>query len=216
MLFATHVTQNSFAQLTVKGGINFASISANATEANYSSYQNTAVVGYQLGIAYPFNISPNLAIQPEAYWMQKGGKSQYVLNNSNGLVSTITYNYGEVPILLKLSLGETTGSGFGVYILAGPAVGIAFNGTYQDQLTVAGATATTERDVSFNVNDQNYQNRVEWSGIIGIGATMSRVVVDVRYNLGFTNLINTGASSSAVSGSYQRNRGIGVTVGYQF
>ena len=199
----------------IRAGVNLASMSASATEENYKDYKKQSVLGYQLGVAVPINITNSIAIQPEIMWIQKGGKSDYTLNNSNKVVIKRTYNYVEVPVSLKLSLGNTTGDGVGFYVLGGPYVGLALNGNIKRETTIAGVTSTSEAKVDYS-NDSNQEKRVDWGANLGVGLSLGRIYVDARYNLGINNLLDGDASNTNDDNPYQRNRGLGLTLGLKF
>ncbi len=208
-------TQNLQAQVSIRGGINIASMSANATEKNYNDYENQSIFGFQLALAMPFKVSNNVAIQPEIVFIQKGGKSQYVTNENNKYISTFTSNYIEVPVSLKLGLGNTSGGGIGFYVLGGPYVGIALNGKYKNELTLLGATSTSEKTVDYS-SDSNQEKRIDWGVNVGAGLSLGKMYLEGRYNLGINNLLDDNATNSNTNAPYRRNRGIGLTVGLHF
>ena len=206
---------NLQAQVSLRGGINIASMSANATEKNYKDYENQSIVGFQLALAMPFKVANNVAIQPELVFIQKGGKSQYVSDENNKYVSTFTSNYIEVPLSLKLGLGNTSGDGIGFYVLGGPYVGIALNGKYKNELTVLGITSSSTKTVDYS-NDTNQEKRIDWGVNLGAGLSLGKMYLEGRYNLGINNLLDNSANNSNSNAPYRRNRGIGLTVGVHF
>lgn len=208
-------TQSLQAQASIRGGINIASMSANATEKNYKDYENQSIFGFQFAVAMPFKISNNVAIQPELVFIQKGGKSQYITDENNKYISTFTSNYIEVPVSLKLGLGNTSGEGIGFYVLGGPYVGIALNGKYKNELTFLGITSTSNKTVDYS-NDSNTEKRIDWGFNVGAGLSLGKMYLEGRYNLGINNLLDDNATNSSSSAPYRRNRGIGLTVGIHF
>ena len=173
------------------------------------------VFGFQFAVAMPFKISNNVAIQPELVFIQKGGKSQYITDENNKYISTFTSNYIEVPVSLKLGLGNTSGEGIGFYVLGGPYVGIALNGKYKNELTVLGITSTSNKTVDYS-NDSNTEKRIDWGFNVGAGLSLGKMYLEGRYNLGINNLLDDNATNSSSSAPYRRNRGIGLTVGVHF
>ncbi len=214
-VMATISTQSLQAQASIRGGINIASMSANATEKNYKDYENQSIFGFQFAVAMPFKISNNVAIQPELVFIQKGGKSQYVTDEKNKYISTFTSNYIEVPVSLKLGLGNTSGDGIGFYVLGGPYIGIALNGKYKNELTFLGVTSTSNKTVDYS-NDANTEKRIDWGFNVGAGLSLGKMYLEGRYNLGINNLLDDNATNSSSSAPYRRNRGIGLTVGVHF
>ena len=208
-------TNNLQAQASIRGGINIASMSANATEKNYKDYENQSIVGFQVALALPIKISENVAIQPELVFIQKGGKSQYITDENNKYITTFTSNYIEVPVSLKLGLGNTSGDGIGFYVLGGPYVGIALNGKYKNELTVLGITSSSTKTVDYS-NDTNQEKRIDWGVNLGAGLSLGKMYLEGRYNLGINNLLDNSANNSNSNAPYRRNRGIGLTVGVHF
>lgn len=214
-VMATVSTQSLQAQASIRGGINIASMSANATEKNYKDYENQSIFGFQFAVAMPFKVSNNVAIQPELVFIQKGGKSQYITDENNKYISTFTSNYIEVPVSLKLGLGNTSGEGIGFYVLGGPYVGIALNGKYKNELTFLGVTSTSNKTVDYS-NDANTEKRIDWGVNVGAGLSLGKMYLEGRYNLGINNLLDDNATNSSSNEPYRRNRGIGLTVGVHF
>ena len=205
------------AQIGIRGGVNLSSLSASATETTYSDYERNAILGYQLGLVFPIKVSSTVAIQPELMLVQKGGKATYGFSNSNKLVVSQTYNYVEVPLSLKISLGQTSGSGIGAYALVGPYVGLAMGGTTKRDLTIAGVTSTSENSVNYdNSNPKDRQKRLDYGGQVGAGVSIGKLFLDVRYSLGFNNLLDSDTNNNNDNSAYLRTRGLGMTLGYMF
>ena len=205
------------AQFGIRGGVNLSSLSASATETTYSDYERNSILGYQLGLIVPLKVSDRVAIQPELLWVQKGGKSTYGFSNSNKLVVSQTYNYVEVPVSLKLSFGQTLGNGIGAYVLVGPYLGLATGGKTKRELTIAGATTTTENSVNYDNSDKaDRQKRLDYGGQVGAGVSIGKLFLDVRYSLGFNNLLDSDTNNSNDNSPYLRTRGLGLTAGFMF
>ena len=207
-------TTLSMAQVSIRGGVNMASMSASATESSYQDYKQQSILGYQAALVMPIKLTDNVAIQPELMWIQKGGKFDYTINSNNKLVVSRTYNYFEVPLSLKLSLGNTSG-GLGIYVLGGPYAGLALNGKTKRETTIGGVTSVAESTVDYS-SDSNQEKRLDWGANIGAGVTFGKIYIDARYNLGINNLLDDDASNTNDNKPYQRNRGLGLTVGLMF
>ena len=203
------------AQMSLRAGVNIASESANATEKNYTDYKNISIVGFQAALVLPIKITDNITIQPELVFIQKGGKAQYIANDNNKLISTFRTNYVEIPVSLKLGIGNNSGDGIGLYVLGGPYIGIALNSKYKNELTVLGATSTSTKTVDYS-NDSNQEKRVDWGANLGVGISLGNIYLDARYNLGINNLLDNNASNTDDNKPYRRNRGIGLSLGFRF
>lgn len=113
-----------------------------------------------------------LSISPEFHWLQKGGKIED-LQGSVGEVSR-TFNYLEIPLLLKLNFGQKVG----FFLLAGPSVGYLLNGTDKDM-----DGSTTDIDLDF-------YKRVEYGAHAGAGIGIGPIRVDVRYIFGLNDIFD--------------------------
>lgn len=203
------------AQVAIKAGVNFASISESATLEQYESLKNNSVAGFQAGLSFDLGLSKVFTIQPEVLFIQKGGKSTYVINENNKVVSRLYYNYVEVPVLAKLKFYKEDGGGF--YLLGGPFVGLALGGKTKTTVTLLGNTTTSEDDFNFdNDNEADRQRRTDWGVSFGGGVKFGHVFLDARYNLGINNLLDTDANNQNDDKPYRRTRGLGLTLGYEF
>ncbi|MFN0176492.1 MAG: porin family protein [Saprospiraceae bacterium] len=214
-LAAAFLKPQSHAQVAIKAGVNFASISESARLEEYESLEEKSVAGFQAGLSFDLGLSDMFTIQPEILFIQKGGKSTYKINDDNKIVSRLYYNYVEVPVLAKLKFYKESGSGF--YLLGGPFIGLAIGGKTKTSTTVLGETTTTEDDFNFDNDDEaERQRRTDWGVSLGGGVKFGQVFLDARYNLGINNLLDTDSNNNNDNAPYRRTRGIGVTMGYEF
>lgn len=204
------------AQVSFKVGVNIASIAESATEDTYRELENKSVVGLQAGLAFDVAPQSMISIQPELLYIQKGGKVAYGLDENNRIENRYYYNYLEVPVLAKLKLGIGENR-TGIFLLAGPYVGMAFSGKVKQKVTFLGQTTTSEDKFTFDNDDPDERNRrLDWGLSFGGGLKVGAIYVDLRYNLGINNLVDNDASNQNDNKPYRRNRGIGIAVGYEF
>lgn len=206
----------SEAQVAVKAGVNLASVAESAQLEEYNELKNKSVVGFQAGLAFDLAPSSVFSLQPELLFIQKGGKSLYQIDENNKFESRYYYNYVEVPVLAKIKFGAQ-GNGSGFYLLGGPYAGLAFSGKAKNTVTILGNTSTSEETFEFDNNDAEVRNRrLDWGVSFGGGLKFGRTFVDLRYNLGINNLLDSDADNQNDNRPYRRNRGVGLTIGYQF
>lgn len=204
------------AQVSIKVGVNIASIAESAAEDTYRELENKSVVGLQAGLAFDVAPQSMISIQPELLFIQKGGKVAYGLDDNNRIENRYYYNYLEVPVLAKLKLGIGENR-TGIFLLAGPYVGMAFSGKVKQKVTFLGQTTTSEDKFTFDNDDPDERNRrLDWGLSFGGGLKVGAIYVDLRYNLGINNLVDNDASNQNDNKPYRRNRGIGIAVGYEF
>jgi hypothetical protein len=144
-----------------KAGLNF---------ANVSQIQGLSVntqFSFNGGFFFDLPVAHHVAIQPELVYSGQGFKY-----DDAGSTASEHINYVNLPILLKLS----TGTGF--YFETGPQFGFLASAkdTYQG--------VTTDIKSSFKSND--------YAWVFGIGAKipLTRLGVDLRYNIGMSNIID--------------------------
>ncbi|MBC7777065.1 MAG: PorT family protein [Phycisphaerae bacterium] len=214
-LAAIFFIPQSQAQVAIKAGVNFASISESASLEEYESLKNNTVAGFQAGVSFDLGLSDMFTIQPELLFIQKGGKSTYILNEDNKFVSRLYYNYVEVPVLAKLKFYKEDGGGF--YLLGGPFVGLAVSGKSRNTTTVLGVDNTDENEFNFDNDDEaERQRRTDWGVSFGGGVKFGHMFVDARYNLGINNLLDDDSNNQNDNKAYRRTRGIGLVLGYEF
>lgn len=209
------LTAAATAQVTVKAGVNIASVSEHATIESYDEFENSSVVGFQGGLAFDLPITNMFSIQPEILYIQKGGKVK-----AEALGSTyegrVYYNFIEVPVMAKIKFfDDTDGAGSGVYVAGGPFAGYALNGKIKNTVSILGGEPSSNTD-EFDFNDEDDAKRLDWGVSFGAGLKAGSFVLDVRYNLGINNLVDNDADNNNDDKPYRRTRGVGITLGYQF
>jgi len=202
----------AWAQVGIKAGVNIASLSKDPGEDEPGDYDAISILGFQGGLTFELPIAGPLALQPELLFIQKGGKSEFIITEDNKSINTVTYNYLEIPILLKLKLGSTDGDGAGFYLIGGPYAGYVFGGKSKQELTILGQTSTSEQTIDYDDEDFN-EKRVDWGASFGLGVHFGKLFVDARYNLGINNLLDEDANNNNDDKPYLRTRGIGLALG---
>jgi hypothetical protein len=124
-----------------------------------------------------------ISISPEFHWLQKGGKIED-LNGSIGEVSK-TFNYLEIPLLVKLNFGQQVG----FFLLAGPSVGYMLNGTDKDM------------DGNTNDIDLDFYKRVEYGLHAGGGVAFGPIRIDLRYIYGLTDIFDDSSDIEVTNSS---------------
>lgn len=130
-----------------------------------------------------------VSISPEFHWLQKGGKIED-LSGTVGEVSK-TFNYLEIPLLVKLNLGKP----IGFFLLAGPSIGYLLNGTDKDM------------DGQTNDIDLDFYKRAEFGAHVGGGIGLGPIKIDIRYIFGLTDISDDSSDIQITNSSL----GAGVT-----
>ncbi len=177
--------------------------------------------GYTFGIAVVVPITANIAVQPELNYIRKGFKYDY--SGGDGFFyyeesNKLSYNYLEIPVLLRYSLGPDA---FKIHVNLGPSVGYGLGGKhnyryYYDpgdgQPPVSGEI---EGSVKFDEEPEGYEGediyldkRIDIGLQGGAGITLfNKIFVDIRYGLGLTNIREKDIQGDT------KNRVIQFTVG---
>lgn len=163
----------------IKGGLNLANIGGDGVEdVDYRA-------GLNLGAFVSIPAGAMLSIQPEAFFSQKGNKSGSVKSS---------FNYLEVPLLLKLS-PSLPGDFVRPIFFAGPSAGILLGAKVGDT----------------DIKDQ--LKTADFGLTIGGGVEFGKLSVDARYNLGLSS-VNKEKVIDEVSTAV-KNRAITVMLGYR-
>jgi len=171
---------------------------SNVVRDNSSVNTTGAKLGANAAVFLEIPIAEIISLQPEVQFSQKGYKS-----TGSFLGSAYEYrqttNFIEVPLLLKIKPSKSFG------ILAGP------------QFSYLMSTST-----KFTTNNTAYENLVKQDndnlrknilgGVIGIEATASNLVVDLRYNIDFQTNNGDGTSSTPK----YKNQVIALSIGLRF
>lgn len=168
------------------------------------------------GAFYEFDLGHNFSVQPELNYNEKGFKSDiskdltlFNVNLPLGANTTTVIKYVDVPVLAKYKFGST--EGVRAYVMAGPSLGYAMNGTIDTRAKVLidFKVASTPIDLTSN----NYK-RVEVAGVIGGGVELpisekAKLFADVRYAKSLMDVYEM-----PVTGSRFRNQAFGASVGF--
>lgn len=179
-LMAFIATTASFAQWSVgsitvqpKIGIN----GANITDADNSDSR----IGLVLGGEFEYRVSPIFSLSAGALYSMQGCKGTAEDDDGNTGDVSLKLDYINVPILAN------------VYVAKGLAVKLGiqpgFNVRHKASATVSGVNVTTNlpgiKSVDFSIP-------------IGVSYEFNRFVIDGRYNLGVTKLIDGADSKHSV------------------
>lgn len=174
----------------LKGGCNF---SKNIGNDVSEEIQTIVVPAVAFGLRA--NIIDMFAIQPEVMYSVKGSKIE-----SDGIIANTFLHYLEIPILFKLT--PSINSKFYPSIFVGPALGI---NTVADIKVDGNSSKSDETDI--------YKD-IDFGITMGAGFDFkiksSRVIIDIRYNLGLLNIYDLAFDYSF------KNSVVSFMLGYEF
>jgi hypothetical protein len=168
-------TSLSLAQMQIgpKAGLNLANLSGDDIEDTDSK------TGFAGGVFFMYKFSDMFAIQPEAYYSMKGATDKF--DYEGGTIDvTYSFDYIEVPLLLKLLI-PITNSSINPAIFAGPFVG--FNTTAKAKAEADGQSE--EQDVE---DFKSTEFGLAFGGGLGFPVGTNELGFDVRYILGLSTL----------------------------
>ena len=157
--------------LGIKGGLNLASVSDSENENDVRNR-----LGYHAGLFFNIPVTPQIAIQPEAVYSNQGTK--YDIDGSNDDLN-VSLNYINIPVMVQAMVGR------GFYAQAGPQLGILTS--VSDKVGDVQLNSISKDD--FKTTDVSLGFGVGYKGLSGLG-------LDARYNLGLTNINNSGRSAN--------------------
>ena len=162
--FATANAQGQL-QFGLKGGLNL----SNITVSNgFDGYSYSTLASFNAGAFLKVPVIRSFSIQPELYYSGQGFKG----DDGSGGTYTEHVNYLNIPVLGKF----TTRSGF--YLETGPQIGVKLNAKDKEN--------GLSQDVSSAYNSADFA----WVFGAGYKIPMAPVGIDLRYNVGITNVAN--------------------------
>lgn len=159
-------TAHAQIQFGVKAGANLATVTgSDATGA-------TTMANFNAGVFAKIPFAQSLSFSPEIVYSGQGAKYSYA-----GVTGSQHLNYLNVPLLVKY----THSSGFS--IATGPQIGFLMSAKAKVQ-------GTTQ-------DDKNAYNSTEFAWDFGIGYDIpnTQLGIDLRYDLGISNVENNGNNS---------------------
>ena len=151
----------------LKGGLNLATLDNNQN----NNIQNR--IGFHGGLFANIPVSSQIAIQPEVVYSSQGAK--YDVGNED---LSLALNYVNIPLMLQAMVGR------GFYAQAGPQFGILTGVADKINDTEIGAVTIDD----FKKTDVALGFGLGYKGLSGFG-------IDARYNLGLTNINNSGTAN---------------------
>jgi hypothetical protein len=198
------------AQVAVKAGVNFANMLFEEDGTTVEDLTKNGSIKFVAGLAFILPLTDVIALQPELLFQQKGAERKYTVLGQE-FTNDITYNYIDIPLLLRLSLGDTYGEGLGLYLNAGVYGAYALSGKSKNSSVLG------DSETEFTFDGADDQTRLDYGLAGGVGVTIGNLFFDLRYTHGINNLLDDDANNNNDSGfkKYQ-HRGLALTGGIAF
>jgi Outer membrane protein beta-barrel domain len=168
----TGVTANAQFQFGVKAGANFSTLTgADVQDAK-------TLVSVNGGVFAKLPLTHSISVQPELVYSGQGAKY-----NDGSLAATQHINYFNVPVLLKYH------NFTGFFLETGPQFGFLMS--------------ANAKESGVSVDDKNGYKSTDWSWVFGAGYKIptTRLSIDLRYNLGISNVIDNGYQNNYDGGT---------------
>ena len=181
--------------LSLRGGVNFASLSGDDVEGLDSR------TGIHVGAAVLFPLSETLGLQVGGLYSQKGAEA-----SEGGVTAAIELGYFEVPVLLRYAFPSGGAASF--HLLAGPSVG------FEVGCTISGSSGS--ESASIDCSDAELDTKsVDFGLTGGLGLDFQAsesviITVDGLYGLGLANIAQDGDAKNRV---FMLQAGVGFPLG---
>ena len=188
----------------VKGGVNFSTVSGDYDENMESK------AGLILGGFMTYEINDQFSFQPEIYFTMKGAKNEWEYSYGDEYEKseeTLKLNYLEIPLLGVMNIPVE--ASFAPKVFFGPALGINLSATSESEFEYSyydGYEYVTESGSSDG--DLEDVNTIELGLIIGGAIELDKIVIDLRYNMGLTDIGDWDNSL--------KNKVFSILLGYKF
>lgn len=218
-LFMSAMTTQAQMTAGLRAGVNLATYNF-----DYGSNLPSGVKGEQpsnatvltIGVPVQMMFGEHFGLQMELNFIQKGFRFK---DESTSPTASFSFdikqviNWLELPVLAKARFGSDVGFGGGLFF--GPSIGYGLSGkgTTTSTSTINGVSSTTSESDNLNFKDDEH-SRVDLALNLGGEVNYGGIFLDVRYQIGLTNM-NTTNSSSSGSNIAARTRGLGITAGYR-
>lgn len=177
------------------------SITDNSSSGQTSNFKSRT--GFTAGILVDVPLSNYLSLQPAANFVQKGFKDS---ETDNGTTLTASMNIDNLEIPLNLVI-NTSGSGNGLFIGAGPSVTFGLSGQWK----VTDGTNSATQNVKFGSTADDDLKGTDLAVNFLAGFRFGKgLVISANYNLGLSNLTPVSSDGSMKSHYF------GIKAGFLF
>jgi hypothetical protein len=174
----------------LKGAVSMSSLSTNISE-----YENALNAGYQLGAF--LRIGDKWHLQPEAYFAGKVGEIKYdvPIQGNISVSEKITLNTVDVPLLVGFKIIDPPT--LNVRLQAGPVASFVMNKKFD--VTLDGVSQDPSEEY------KNAWKDINWGLQFGAGVDVLFLTIDLRYELGLSNLYSQPDNSVSVHDNVKNN-----------
>jgi hypothetical protein len=191
-------------QFGAKIGLNFANVTGSDADAIFQG--NGTRTGLVVGAFMTYDLIPLLSIQPEVLYSQKGTKgsgTEYVDVNGSlykaDYTYTQTFNYIEIPVLLKLNLPLGPEVPVKASVYAGPDFAFNVASNIEATAQAIGVSVTSSMDTKSMTNSFDFN--LAFGGGVGYDIGPTTLGLELRYTLG-TGTIDQSSQTDFKNGVF--------------
>jgi len=213
---------NAFAQNDLSYGFR---IGTNLADIQMEDDEFSESYGNRFGLAFgafmSFPLNERFSVQPEVWYMQKGGETEFefsFLGEDFSFKSSLIFEYIEVPVLIRyapLVQGKASPN-----LFAGPSVGFLTAAKFK--LEANGETESSS--IKSNLKSTDFS--LIFGGGLDIGLSFGTLAVDIRYMLGLSNILKSPIEDDFEDGFDDfdngddngsiKNKGLTISLGLRF
>ncbi|HZK08561.1 MAG TPA: porin family protein [Bacteroidales bacterium] len=209
MLFVVSLATEVVAQtIRARAGFNLSKMLMKDDDKTLSSEDEYKMLpGFHLGATAEIPFSDMFSFETGLLLSTKG----YKYKDEGSLYETegkVTLYYLEIPITGKATFDV---GGVKVYGVFGPYLGFGLTGKYKNEFTIAGITEKSDGDIEWGTDaEKDDYKRLDFGLTVGAGVEIDAFQIGINYGLGLANL-----SPNSDNGYRQKNRVLGITIGYK-
>lgn len=218
-LLLSAMTTQAQMSLGLRAGVNLANYNFKfgSSLAGAEPDQPSSAALLTIGVPFQMTFSEHFAMQAELNFTQKGFRQKIDDTFQGTRIESdgkLVVNWLELPILAKARFGSDAGIGGGVFL--GPSIGYGLSGKSTSTATVTtnGKPTTNSNSTDLNFKDDDH-SRFDFALNLGGEVNYGGIFLDVRYQLGLTNMISDKSGTSGSGEFTARTRGLGITAGYR-
>lgn len=183
ILASTQFTQAQLVQWGIKGGLNSSTLTGIKDQATVDDVSR--LTSWHAGALLQFNI-PIITLQLDAVYSVQGAKT-----TTSGTEDKIENAYINLPLVAKLKILSV------LNIQAGLQYGILVSSKINGETEALGITY------------KDFYKGGDWAIPVGIGLQLSKLLVDLRYNIGVADISDLNVSSVNINnGVFQASVGV--------
>jgi hypothetical protein len=208
LIFISDIKAQTTFSLGARAGINFANASV---DPEISKTNKSSRTGFKFGALAEIGFIPMLALQIEPMYATGGTEITGPIQYTNNDKITYKLSYLEIPILLKVKI-PIKKSSFVPYAFLGPNVAFIMSSKLLFEAPGVGSSETDMKDYSSSVS-----LGLDFGGGGSYKITPSTtVMLDVRYSLGLSNILNDKGKQYFGNDQSIKPNGLQIVAGAMF